>query len=59
MIELPHTLHADLILCNAKIITVDRHNTLAEAVAVRDGQIIAVGRVQTQIVANRPENQGL
>jgi predicted amidohydrolase YtcJ len=34
---------ADLILSNGKIITVDERFTVAEAVAVRDGRIVAVG----------------
>jgi predicted amidohydrolase YtcJ len=36
----------DLILLNGKIITVDRNDTIAEAVAVRDGKIAAVGATQ-------------
>ncbi len=35
---------ADLILVNAKIYTVDENNPVAEAMAVRDGRIIALGR---------------
>jgi hypothetical protein len=34
---------ADMILLNGKIITVDKHFTIAEAVAVRNGRIVAVG----------------
>jgi predicted amidohydrolase YtcJ len=37
----PH--HADMILINGKIITVDQHFTIAEAVAVEKGKIAAVG----------------
>jgi predicted amidohydrolase YtcJ len=36
-------LQADLILFNGKIITVDRKNSVAKAVAVRDGRILKVG----------------
>jgi len=34
---------ADLLLVNGKIVTVDPHFTIASALAVRDGRIIAVG----------------
>jgi predicted amidohydrolase YtcJ len=34
---------ADLILINGKIVTVDSHGTIAEAVAVKFGRILAVG----------------
>ncbi|GAJ06904.1 unnamed protein product [marine sediment metagenome] len=34
----------DLALINGKVITVNAKNELAEAVAVRDGKIIAVGK---------------
>ena len=37
---------ADLILSNGKIITVDERFTIAQAVAVRGGQIVAVGTSQ-------------
>ena len=43
MMNSSFALHAELILYNAKIITVDAKNTLAEAVAMKDGKIIAVG----------------
>ena len=33
----------DLILCNAKIVTVDRQFSVQEAVAVYDGKVVAVG----------------
>jgi hypothetical protein len=36
-------LHADLILRDATVITVDTGDRIAEAVAVRDGRIVAVG----------------
>lgn len=34
---------ADLILHNARIVTLDKNDTIAEAVAIRDGKIAAVG----------------
>src|SRR5690242_16132274 len=34
---------ADLVLLEGKIITVDPHNTVAQAVAVKDGRILAIG----------------
>lgn len=37
---------ADKIFINGKIITVDKANTIAQAVAIKDGKIIAVGSVQ-------------
>lgn len=41
----PEVLHyADLILVNGKVLTADNAFTVAEALAVRDGRILAVGR---------------
>jgi len=37
---------ADLLLYNAKIVTVDRNFALAEAIAIRAGKIVAVGTLQ-------------
>ena len=37
------TLSADMVLMNGKVITVDAENRIAEAVAVKDGRILAVG----------------
>ena len=34
---------ADLLLINGKIITVDPHDTITEAIAIRDGKILATG----------------
>jgi len=34
---------ADLIVMNAKIVTLDPTSTIAQALAVRDGKIVAVG----------------
>ncbi len=34
---------ADLLLINGKIITVDIHDTIAEAIAIRGGKILATG----------------
>jgi len=41
--DLIEELGADLVLVNGKVITVDRSDTVAEAVAVRDGRILKVG----------------
>ena len=35
--------HADLIVTNARVLTMDEGNPRAEAVAVRGGEIVAVG----------------
>ena len=34
---------ADLLLLNGKIVTVDQKFTIAEAVAVKNGRVVAVG----------------
>lgn len=39
----PHPLAADLLLVNGRVLTMDADNTVAQAVAVRDGKIVAVG----------------
>ena len=36
--------YADIVLHNGKIITVDEQFSIAEAIAVRDGKILRVGR---------------
>jgi predicted amidohydrolase YtcJ len=36
-------MHADLVIINGKVITVDKEFSIAQAVAVRDGKIVAVG----------------
>jgi predicted amidohydrolase YtcJ len=38
-----HALAADLLLLNGRVLTMDSPNTMAQAVAVRDGKIVAVG----------------
>jgi predicted amidohydrolase YtcJ len=45
---------SDLILINAKVTTLDRSNPKAEAVAIRDGKILAVGSEQ-EVRAAAPE----
>ena len=35
----------DLILTNARVLTMDRHSPSAEAVAVKDGRVQRVGRI--------------
>jgi hypothetical protein len=42
--ELPEELRADLVLMNGKIITVDKEDSIEEAVAVKDGRIEAIGK---------------
>src|SRR5438105_5757180 len=38
-----HALAADLLLMNGRVLTMDVRNSVAQAVAVRDGKIVAVG----------------
>ncbi len=38
-----HALAADLLLVNGRVLTMDVHDTVAQAVAMRDGKIVAVG----------------
>jgi predicted amidohydrolase YtcJ len=38
-----HTLAAELLLINGRVLTMDVHDSVAQAVAVRDGKIVAVG----------------
>ena len=38
-----HALAADLLLVNGRVLTMDVHDSVAQAVAVRDGKIVAVG----------------
>ena len=45
----------DLILINAKVTTLDRENPVAEAVAIRDGKFLAVGREQEVRAAAGPD----
>ena len=46
-------LGADLVLVNGKVVTVDEGGTVAEAVAVKDGKILAVGSTkQVKELAN-------
>jgi len=37
-------LSADLVIINGKVVTVDKEFSIAQAVAVKDGRIIAVGK---------------
>ena len=41
--KLPPEVYADKIFINGKIITVDADNSIAQAVAIKDGKILAVG----------------
>jgi predicted amidohydrolase YtcJ len=38
-----HALAADLLLINGRVLTMDVHDSVAQAVAIRDGKIVAVG----------------
>jgi len=38
-----HALAADLLLINGRVLTMDVHDSVAQAVAMRDGKIVAVG----------------
>ena len=38
-----HVLAADLLLINGRVLTMDVHDSVAQAVAVRDGKIVALG----------------
>ena len=40
---LHHALSADLLLSHGRVLMMDAHNTVAQAVAVKDGKIMAVG----------------
>jgi predicted amidohydrolase YtcJ len=46
---------ADLILTNGKIITVDRQNSIAQAVAVKGGKVIKLGRNQDIAALKGPQ----
>lgn len=51
--------NADLLLVNGRVVTVDDKNPTAEAIAVRDGRIIEVGKnevIRTKYVASRVED---
>ncbi|MBL7959197.1 amidohydrolase [bacterium] len=51
--------NADLLLINGRIITVDDQNPAAEAVAIRDGRIIEIGKnetIRSKYVASRQED---
>lgn len=43
---LAHAQKADLVVTNAKIVTLDGASTIAQALAVRDGKIVAVGGIE-------------
>src|SRR5688500_8844028 len=38
-----HALAADLLLVNGRVLTMDVHDTVVQAVGMRDGKIVAVG----------------
>jgi predicted amidohydrolase YtcJ len=53
----PAVRSADLILSNAKVITVDRDFTIAQAIAVAGDRILAVGRNDTMAAHTGPETR--
>ena len=53
----PAVRSADLILSNAKVITVDRDFTIAQAIAVAGDRILAVGRNDTMVAHTAPNTR--
>jgi hypothetical protein len=53
----PAVRSADLILSNAKVITVDRDFTIAQAIAIAGDRILAVGRNDTMAAHTSPETR--
>lgn len=53
----PAVRSADLILSNAKVITVDRDFTIAQAIAIAGDRILAVGRNDTMEAYTAPETR--
>jgi predicted amidohydrolase YtcJ len=53
----PTVRSADLILSNAKVITVDRDFTIAQAIAIAGDRILAVGRNDTMAAHTSPETR--
>lgn len=49
--------YADLVLFNGKVLTVDAEFTVAEAVAVRDGRVLAVGGSDEILLLAGPETE--
>lgn len=48
---------ADILISNARIATLDRENPVADAVAIRDGRFLAVGRAQDLMHLAGPETR--
>jgi predicted amidohydrolase YtcJ len=48
---------ADLIVTNARVLTMDSENPAAEAIAVKDGLILSVGDQSSVLVARGPETR--
>jgi len=53
----PAVRSADLILSNAKVITVDRDFTIAQAIAIAGDRILAVGRNDTMVAHTAPNTR--
>lgn len=49
--------YADLILVNGKVLTVDQNFSIAEAIAVRDGRVLATGSNDDMLALAGPETQ--
>lgn len=51
--------YADLMISNGKIATLDERGTMAEAVAVKDGKILAVGSDEDIAKYKGPDTQAI
>lgn len=49
--------YADLVLLNGQVLTVDENFTIAEAIAVRDGRVLATGSNEDMLALAGPETQ--
>lgn len=51
--------HADLVLYNGQVLTVDREFSVAEAIAIRDGRVLATGSNNDMLALAGPETEKL
>ena len=51
----PVTHYADMILYNGKVVTVDKDFTIAQALAIRDGKFLAVGKNKNVLALAGPK----
>ena len=49
--------YADLVLFNGQILTVDQEFSVAEAIAVRDGKVLAIGNDEEILALAGPDTQ--